>query len=119
MIRQPPTSTRTYTLLPYPTLFRSPERFRDFKLMPPKPVRKLSHLDAKGRPAMVDVSAKAVTAREAVAECRVKFPAAVAAQLRASGLKSAKGGIVETAIIAGTMAVKRTHELIQIGRAHV
>src|SRR3546814_1564176 len=44
--------------------------------------------------------------------CRVKFPAAVAAQLRASGLKSAKGGIVETAIIAGTMAVKRTHELI-------
>src|SRR3546814_9467683 len=80
--------------------------------MTPKPARKLSHLDAKGRPAMVDVSAKAVTAREAVAECRVKFPAAVAAQLRASGLKSAKGGIVETAIIAGTMAVKRTHELI-------
>jgi cyclic pyranopterin phosphate synthase len=33
-------------------------------------------------------------------------------QLHASGLKSAKGGIVETAIIAGTMAVKRTHELI-------
>ena len=33
-------------------------------------------------------------------------------QLRASGLKSAKGGIVETAVIAGTMAVKRTHELI-------
>ena len=32
--------------------------------------------------------------------------------LRASGLRSAKGGIVDTAIIAGTMAVKRTHELI-------
>ena len=47
-----------------------------------------------------------------MAECRVRFPAAVAAQLRASGLKSAKGGIVDTAIIAGTMAVKRTHELI-------
>ena len=61
---------------------------------------------------MVDVSGKTVTAREAVAECRVKFPAAVATQLRASGLKSAKGGIVETAIVAGTMAVKRTHELI-------
>lgn len=61
---------------------------------------------------MVDVSAKAVTAREAMAECRVRFPAEVAKQLRASGLKSAKGGIVETAIIAGTMAVKRTHELI-------
>jgi cyclic pyranopterin phosphate synthase len=61
---------------------------------------------------MVDVSAKAVTAREAIAECRVRFPATVARQLRASGLKSAKGGIVEAAIIAGTMAVKRTHELI-------
>lgn len=73
---------------------------------------KLTHLDRAGRPAMVDVSAKAVTAREAVAECRVRFPAQVAAQLRASGLKSAKGGIVETAIIAATMAVKRTHELI-------
>jgi cyclic pyranopterin phosphate synthase len=45
-------------------------------------------------------------------EGRVRFPAAVAAQLRASGLKSAKGGIVETAIVAGTMAAKRTHELI-------
>ncbi len=72
----------------------------------------LTHLDPDGMPAMVDVSAKATTTRDAQAECRVKFPAAVAAQLRASGLKSAKGGIVETAIIAGTMAVKRTHELI-------
>lgn len=72
----------------------------------------LTHIDAQGRPAMVDVSAKAVTARAATAECRVKFPAAVAAQLRKSGLKSAKGGVVETAIVAGTLAVKRTHELI-------
>jgi cyclic pyranopterin phosphate synthase len=72
----------------------------------------LTHLDPDGLPAMVDVSAKATTARDAQAECRVKFPAAVAARLRANGLKSAKGGIVETAIIAGTMAVKRTHELI-------
>lgn len=74
--------------------------------------KKLTHIDPAGRPAMVDVSAKAVTAREAVAECRVRFPADVAAQLRKSGLKSAKGGIAETAIVAGTMAVKRTHELI-------
>ena len=73
---------------------------------------RLTHLDGDGRPAMVDVSGKPVTAREAVAECRVRFPAAVAAQLRASGLRSAKGGIVETAIIAGTMAAKRTHDLI-------
>ena len=73
---------------------------------------KLTHLDPGGRPVMVDVSAKPATAREARAECRVKFPAEVAAQLRANAMKSAKGGIVDTAIVAGTMAVKRTHELI-------
>ena len=61
---------------------------------------------------MVDVSGKPVTAREATAECRVRFPKDVAGTLRANGLRSAKGGIVETAIIAGTLAVKRTHELI-------
>ena len=77
-----------------------------------KPAKKLTHIDPKGRPAMVDVSAKETTQREAHAQCRVRFPADVARQLKASGLKSAKGGIVETAIIAGTMAVKRTHELI-------
>ena len=77
-----------------------------------KRTNSLTHLDAHGRPAMVDVSAKDVTAREATAECRVRFPADVARQLRAAGLKTAKGGIVDTAIIAGTMAVKRTHELI-------
>jgi cyclic pyranopterin phosphate synthase len=72
----------------------------------------LTHLDPDGRPTMVDVSDKDVTAREARAECRVRFPADVAAQLHGNGLRSAKGGIVDTAIIAGTMAVKRTHELI-------
>ena len=72
----------------------------------------LTHIDTRGRPAMVDVSAKQVTSRAATAECRVKFPSMVAAQLRKSGLKSAKGGVVETAIVAGTLAVKRTHELI-------
>jgi cyclic pyranopterin phosphate synthase len=61
---------------------------------------------------MVDISAKAVTAREAVAECRVRFPAAVAAALRKAGMATAKGAVVDTAIIAGTMAVKRTHELV-------
>ena len=73
---------------------------------------KLTHVDDAGRPAMVDVSAKQATPRIAMAECRVRFPVAVAAQLRAGGMKSAKGGIIDTAIIAGTMAVKRTSELI-------
>ena len=74
--------------------------------------KKLSHVDPSGRPRMVDVGAKTPTPREATAQARVRFPAAVAKTLRAQGLRSAKGPIVDTAIIAGTMAVKRTHELI-------
>lgn len=73
---------------------------------------KLTHVDAAGRPAMVDVSEKAVSVREARAECRVRFPPAIASQLKRVGLSTAKGPVIDTAIIAGTMAVKRTHELI-------
>ena len=73
---------------------------------------KLTHVDAAGHPAMVDVSDKPATAREARAECRVRFPAAVAVQLRQSGMGTAKGPVVDTAIIAGTMAVKNTAPLI-------
>jgi cyclic pyranopterin phosphate synthase len=73
---------------------------------------RLTHLDEAGLPAMVDVSGKATTARRALAEASVRFPVEVARQLHESGLRSAKGGIVETAIVAGTQAVKRTHELI-------
>lgn len=77
-----------------------------------KTAPRLTHVDPEGRPAMVDVSGKADSVREALAECRVKFPPEVAATLRREGLKSKKGAVVDTAIIAGTMAVKRTHELI-------
>jgi cyclic pyranopterin phosphate synthase len=71
-----------------------------------------SHLDDENRPAMVDVSAKSPTHRSASAESRVRFPPDVAAALRATGLKSAKGPVFDTAIIAGVMGAKRTHDLI-------
>jgi len=71
-----------------------------------------SHLDADSRPTMVDVSDKTATKRTAVAEARVHFPASVAAALRESGLRSSKGPIFDTAIVAGVMGAKRTHELI-------
>lgn len=64
---------------------------------------------------MVDVSAKRVTLREAHARSRVRFPADVAATLRtvAGGdVAAAKGPVFATAIVAGVMAAKRTHELI-------
>ncbi|MFM1886799.1 MAG: cyclic pyranopterin monophosphate synthase MoaC [Pseudomonadota bacterium] len=73
---------------------------------------KLTHLDAQNRPAMVDVGAKAVTRREATAEARVDLPAGVARELAATGHRTKKGPVFDTAIIAGTMAAKRTHELI-------
>lgn len=76
------------------------------------PVPPLTHVDERGRPAMVDVSGKAATAREATARCLVEFPPAVASQLRANALQAAKGPILATAIVAGTQAVKRTWELI-------
>lgn len=71
-----------------------------------------THLTDAQRPTMVDVSGKAVVKRTAVAEARVLFPAAVAVALRANGLRSAKGPIFDTAIIAGVMGAKRTHEMI-------
>lgn len=61
---------------------------------------------------MVDVSEKLPTRRTAVAEARVRFPPAVAAALRESGLRSPKGPVFDTAIVAGVMGAKRTHELI-------
>ena len=61
---------------------------------------------------MVDVGAKAVTARTAVAQAVVRFPAKVARALRAADMRARKGPIIDAAIVAGTLAVKRTHELI-------
>jgi len=61
---------------------------------------------------MVAVGAKPVTARSAVAEARMRLPRAVAMALRKSGHRTKKGPVFDTAIIAGVMAAKRTHELI-------
>jgi len=61
---------------------------------------------------MVDVGSKQIAHRLATAETRVRFPASVADALREMGLRSKKGPIFDTAIIAGVMAAKRTHELI-------
>lgn len=72
----------------------------------------LSHLDASNRPRMVDVGSKNVTARSASAQALVRFPAEVARALREGGMRAKKGPVIDTAIIAGTLAAKRTHELI-------
>jgi cyclic pyranopterin phosphate synthase len=71
-----------------------------------------SHIDAQNRPTMVDVGDKSVTQRSATAESRVQFPATLAVALREQGFNTAKGPVFQTAIIAGVMAAKKTHELI-------
>lgn len=61
---------------------------------------------------MVDVGAKTATSREASAEAIVKLPASVARELARTGHRTKKGPVFDTAIIAGVMAAKRTHEII-------
>jgi cyclic pyranopterin monophosphate synthase len=75
-------------------------------------VNKLSHIDSDNRPAMVDVSRKRVTSREAHARTVVRFPAIIAERFADGDIATAKGPVFTTAIVAGTMAAKRTHELI-------
>lgn len=72
----------------------------------------LSHVGAGGAPAMVDVSAKAASLRIATAEAIVRFPAEAFRALESAGFATAKGPVFHTAVVAGTMAAKRTHELI-------
>ncbi len=61
---------------------------------------------------MVDVSHKNATDREAMARAIVVFPPEVAAQFVDGEIQTAKGPVFATAIVAGVMAAKRTHELI-------
>jgi cyclic pyranopterin monophosphate synthase len=74
----------------------------------------LTHLDAELQPAMVGVGGKTVTHRVAEAQARLALPAAVARALRATGHRTAKGPVFDTAIIAGVMAAKRTAEIIPL-----
>ena len=70
-----------------------------------------THINNK-HPNMVDVSEKVFSERSAVAECIVKLNKDTLKSLEDTGWKSKKGSILDTAIIAGTMAAKKTSELI-------
>ncbi len=76
--------------------------------------RTLSHLDARNRPQMVDVGAKAVTARTAVAEAVVVLPRALAELVHGGDIASPKGPVFQSAILAGIMGAKRTSDLIPL-----
>ncbi|MFS3127045.1 cyclic pyranopterin monophosphate synthase MoaC [Nocardioides sp. Bht2] len=73
---------------------------------------RLTHLDAAGHARMVDVTAKAVTAREATASGRVLVSSAVIALLRGEGVP--KGDALGVARLAGIMGAKQTPMLIPL-----
>src|SRR5687767_10646232 len=72
----------------------------------------LSHYDEAGKVRMVDVSGKEVSARRAVASCRVIISAETVRVLRSQA--NPKGDPLEVARIAGIMAAKKTSELIPL-----
>lgn len=80
--------------------------------MAEEPQPQLSHLDEEGRIKMVDVGAKAVTARTAEASGFVQMSPATVAAVREH--RTPKGDPLETARLAGIMAAKRTAELIPL-----
>ena len=72
----------------------------------------LTHLDAEGAARMVDISAKAATAREATATGRIVMSAEAAGAIRAGAVK--KGDVLAVARVAGIMAAKKTSDLIPL-----
>lgn len=78
----------------------------------PDPVKKLSHVDAEGQAAMVDVSEKSATVREATATAFVAMTPETVQIVRDGGLS--KGDALGVAKIAGIMAAKKTPELIPL-----
>ncbi len=74
--------------------------------------KRLSHVGPGGAARMVDVSAKPITAREAVAQGRITMSAGAVRAVRSGLVK--KGDPLQTARLAGIMAAKRTAELIPL-----
>lgn len=74
----------------------------------------LSHLDAKGQPAMVNVGEKPITKRTAHAVAVVALPPELAALLKDGEIHTKKGPIFHAAILAGVMGAKRTSDLIPL-----
>jgi cyclic pyranopterin phosphate synthase len=76
-----------------------------------------THLNEDGKPEMVDVGDKAISTRIAVAEATVVLGEEILKQLTENDFNSKKGSIVQTAVLAGTMAVKNTWATIPLCHA--
>lgn len=73
---------------------------------------KFTHIDRNNNPTMVDVSHKQTSHRIATAQSHVLLPPEVQSVLTDGDIQTKKGPVLQTAIIAGVMAAKKTHELI-------
>lgn len=76
--------------------------------------KQLSHVDEAGKASMVDVSGKSASERTAMASARVIFPEDVFRTLASKDFLGKKGSIIQTAVIAGIQAAKKTSELIPL-----
>ncbi|MFY0652918.1 MAG: cyclic pyranopterin monophosphate synthase MoaC [Cyclobacteriaceae bacterium] len=76
--------------------------------------KSLSHLDQDDNPSMVNVSEKKVTNRVAKARSIVKLVPEITNLLSEGEIMTKKGPVFQTAIIAGTMAAKKTGDLIPL-----
>ncbi len=74
--------------------------------------RRLTHIAADGRAQMVDVSAKPLSARTAIAEGRIVLAKETVTLIRQNEI--AKGDVIATARLAGIQAAKRTAHLIPL-----
>ncbi len=74
----------------------------------------LTHIDAKGQPAMVNVGDKPVTRRTAHAVAVVTLPAELATLLKDGEINTKKGPVFHAAVLAGVMGAKRTSDLIPL-----
>jgi len=73
----------------------------------------LSHVDKQtNQPTMVDVSSKVSTQRNAHARCYVELPKIISDLFQEGDIQTKKGPVFSTAIVAGTMAVKNTSNMI-------
>ena len=75
---------------------------------------KFSHLNESGDPAMVDVSDKSVTKREATAVATIVVTEEIMEAFASSEIHTKKGPVFQTAILAGIMGAKKTSELIPL-----
>lgn len=75
-------------------------------------MNKLTHINENNQPGMVDVSAKDTTRRTATAQSIIEVGAEIMTLLEDGDIQSKKGPVFHTSIIAGTMACKKTSDLI-------